>query len=137
MNILFVCNGNICRSFAAEMIGKKLLKNHNVRSVGVTISDNKRRSRKIKLVLVHFGYEYNDELSRKISKEDFNWADIIYYMDDNNLKRLKKYFGESNKYKLLSQFIWENKIIDPYKYKDIKVYEKCCKKIERCIKCIK
>lgn len=80
MNIYFICTGNTCRSPMAEA----LFKSHNkegmhVRSAGIYAMDGGDISENAKHVIRDLGIDYR-HLSRQVSNEDVEWADIILTM---------------------------------------------------------
>jgi len=124
MNILFVCTGNISRSFLA----KALLLNEininqtegiNVSSAGTgaypgTAADPKMtrflREKKIPAV---------EHSSRMISQEDTDWADLILVMEQHHYNYIVRYWPKSeHKIEMLGKYIAldqpDDEIIDPY-----------------------
>ena len=98
MNIIFVCHGNICRSVAAEYIAKDLDKEgkHNFISRATSFEEigndiyppmkNELARRKI---------PFNRHYASRINQHDYDWADIIYYMDDENKYSLRCMFVDT------------------------------------------
>ena len=93
--VIFVCHGNICRSVAAEYIMKnQLIKYHledkffvisratSTEEIGNDIYPPMKRAL------------YNDEIpfyqhrAKQITKDDYEKADYIYYMDEYNKRNL-------------------------------------------------
>ena len=99
-NIIFVCHGNICRSPVAEILFNIEVKDCNLENKIVAISratsfeeigndiypPMKRVLDRNNIVATHS--------ATRITKQEFNDADFIFYMDNNNLRYLKSMFGE-------------------------------------------
>lgn len=90
MNILFVCTFNKYRSLTAEHIFKNN-QNYTVRSAGTAL-----RAR------------------RRVTKEDVNWADIIYVMEQKHTEILLDRFPTQ----AMSKDIINLEIEDVYPYMD-------------------
>ncbi len=93
-HIIFVCHGNICRSVAAEFIAKQLLKEKNNQQITVISRATSREEigndiyPPMKKALLRRGIEFSTHQAKQITQDDYEWADEIYYMDQNNLKYL-------------------------------------------------
>jgi len=95
VNILFVCQGNICRSPTAEAIMRK-----RAYEAGITVCiDSAGVSRwhageppdpRSQKMAAHFGYDLSDQRARVVDDNDFDAFDMILAMDWNNLKTLEK-----------------------------------------------
>lgn len=100
MNILFVCHGNICRSVMAEMMLRHMAEEAgrsdllvdscatSTEEIGNDIYPPAKRC------LAAHGIPYSRHAARQITRQDFNRYDHIYCMDDNNLRNLRRMFGE-------------------------------------------
>ena len=124
MKILMVCLGNICRSPVAEGILK-----HKAMTAGLKIvvdsagtsgwhDGSAPDERSQKSTLKH-GINISRQQSRKVNSIDFETFDLIYAMDENNLKELQKMSSSKNKHKLklILNEIYPNKnqsVPDPY-----------------------
>ena len=104
MNILFVCHGNVNRSAAAEVIGRKDYPYHQFKSCGLKTTDGKIMAKKMRETLQEHGY---DEVTRSsiITQEMVDWADVIFYMDNANERRFIHQFGNMTKAMKLSCYI--------------------------------
>ncbi len=143
MNIIFICHGNICRSPVAEILLNKLIKENHKENEFV-VSSRATSLEEIgndiyppmKRVLSNHGVNFLRHYATRISREEFDSADYIFYMDRNNLFNLERMFGPSNKFHLISEFYDNLDIEDPW-YTDrfefvfdkieksvIKIYEK-------------
>ena len=97
-NIIYICHGSICRSPAAEFIMKKLSDNFSVISRAVSyeeIGNDIYPPMKNALRKADVPFSYHP--AQHISKEDYDWADYIFYMDKENFYRLDRLFPNSNK----------------------------------------
>ena len=108
MNIIFVCHGNICRSVAAEYIAKKLDidKKHQFISRATSfeeIGNDIYPPMKQELRRQDIPFSYHE--ARRIDQNDYDWADIIFYMDDENKYSLKYMFkDDKNKIKPIYEY---------------------------------
>lgn len=145
MNIIFICHGNICRSPVAEIIFYDLVKEHQLESE-IKVSSKATSLEEIgndiyppmKRVLHNHGYIDVHHNASRLSKAEFDEADIIYYMDNNNLYYLKRLFGESDKYHLITEYLDNQEIEDPW-YTDRfeYVYQRIKKSVEAIFQNIK
>ena len=115
MRVLFVCHGNVNRSAAAEIILKKRVKNIEVKSCGV--KDNaggEITAKKTRIALAELGYKTDGIRSTKATTALINKADVVFYMDQGNLKRLTEQFPKAkDKFVNLAQYVNQKKIADP------------------------
>lgn len=124
MNILFVCTGNISRSYLAKALLMNEIKINqtegiNVSSAGTgaypgTAADPEMisflRDKKIPVV---------EHSSRVISQKDIEWADLILVMEHHHYNYLARTWPESgHKIEMLGKYIAmdgpDDEIIDPY-----------------------
>ena len=143
MNVIFICHGNICRSPVAEIIFSDLVKENkldiNVSSratsleeIGNDIYPPMRR------VLHNHGYDDVHHSATRISRNEFDSHLEELYMDKNNLYYLERLFGPSDKYHLITEYLDNVEIEDPW-YTDRfeYVYQKIKKAAESIIKQLK
>ena len=121
MNIIFICHGNICRSPVAEILFNKLVKeNHkenkfNVISRATSLEEiGNDIYPPMARVLTNNNISYSRQYATRISKEEFDQADYIFYMDSNNLYYLNHLFGPSNKFHLISEYLDNREVEDPW-----------------------
>ncbi|MBW1996681.1 MAG: hypothetical protein JRJ29_01815 [Deltaproteobacteria bacterium] len=86
MNILFVCSGNVSRSFLAEMllryeISKKDLEGISVSSAGLFASPGSPADPEMLSYLLREGIPVLNHRARQIEEKDVAWADRIYVME--------------------------------------------------------
>ena len=141
MKIIFVCHGNICRSPAAEVIFKSMLKEEdNIDVVSLATSMEEIGNDiypPMKRVLLSHGYDLERHYAARITASDLDSADYVFYMDNNNLYYLERLFGSSPKFHLISCFSDNKEVEDPwytdrfeYVYQSIKKYcEEIYKKV--------
>jgi protein-tyrosine-phosphatase len=94
-NIVFVCQGNICRSpFAADLASRRLPEYH-VESAGFTDSPGRRTPEEI-LELAHAkGIDLSGHASARITKEQVDRSDLILVMDLENYRALVQNWPEA------------------------------------------
>ena len=124
MKILFVCTGNVSRSYLAEMllkdeIRKNRLQDVEVASAGVHAYDGSPADPKMIEFLSAKGIGVEHHESRTITNEMIDWADLILVMEKNQLKLLEVLNPDVKaKTKLLGRYISadqaEDDIIDPF-----------------------
>ena len=143
MNVIFICHGNICRSPIAEIIFSDLVKeNHldiNVSSRATSLEEiGNDIYPPMKRVMSSHGYFDIHHSATRITKEEFDNADYIFYMDSNNLYYLQRLFGPSNKFHLITEYLDNIEIEDPW-YTDRfeYVYQRIKKAVESILKHIK
>ncbi|MEN3046729.1 MAG: L-threonylcarbamoyladenylate synthase [Candidatus Hydrothermales bacterium] len=137
-NILFVCTGNSCRSPMAMGIMHSLLKPDlkeliDIRSAGteatsgLPISENT-----IRILKERYNLDLSHYKTRRLSREDLEWADFVYVMEKRHLREIQK-MGFYEKVRLLNLVDKSKEIPDPLG-KDYKFYLFISKLIEKNIK---
>lgn len=105
--ILFVCHGNICRSPMAEFVMKKLVSDaglteqFEIASVATSteeIGNPVYPPAKRKLAEHNIGCE--GKTAHQMTRADYHYYDYIIAMDRNNLRNLKRMFGEDTEHKI-------------------------------------
>jgi protein-tyrosine-phosphatase len=124
MNILFVCSANICRSFLAEMLTReeiiaRNLENISVASAGLFAQSGSPPDPEMVKYLQAMGIPVNEHLSRKLEKEDVDWADHILVMEKIHADLIRQTWPEAaEKVEPLGAYISRpeqvDDIIDPY-----------------------
>ena len=103
--ILFVCHGNICRSVMAEMIMRHLVEQqaNSLAHNSTFIIDSCATSREeigndiyppAKRCLSAHNIPFTRHAARQITREDYEAFDIILYMEDYNIRNLRRVLGE-------------------------------------------
>ena len=96
--IIFVCHGNICRSVAAEYIMKSLTNNFVIVSRATSYEEiGNDIYPPMKRELIKNSIPFDRHYAQRISYQDFETSDYIFYMDNENYYSLKRMFGESDK----------------------------------------
>lgn len=113
--VLFVCHGNINRSAAAEIILRHLRMPIDVKSCGVKAdAGGQITARKTRTALSSLGITTTGIRSQRVSQKLINWADVVFYMDGGNLKRLTEEFPKNaDKFFILPSVIGQEKFDDP------------------------
>ena len=132
--VLFVCHGNINRSAAGEIILKQIKPNWEVKSAALKdTKGNERTAKKMRDSLEKAGYPSEGIRSTPINQELVDWADVIFYMDDSNEKKLRDKFGDSvfEKAMRISNLVsGVSKIPDPNFAKGTEMHEEVIKLLE-------
>ncbi|MBR4391838.1 MAG: low molecular weight phosphotyrosine protein phosphatase [Bacteroidales bacterium] len=105
--ILFVCHGNICRSPMAEFVMKRLVEEEGVEDrfeiasaatsteeIGNPIYPPARRK------LAEHGIGCQGKTARQMTLDDYHHYDRIIAMDHNNLRNLRRMFGDDTDHKI-------------------------------------
>ena len=124
MNILFVCSGNVSRSFLAHKLLEKEIETHSlynisVSSAGLWAYPGNPPDPKIVEHLLQKGIRVKGHKARQINQEDVEWADHILVMEKNHREALAEKWPEAKeKVELLGKFasagLAEDEIIDPF-----------------------
>jgi len=99
--IIFVCHGNICRSVAAEYIAKNEIAKRNLdnqikvfsratslEEIGNDIYPPMKRE------LNRRGIPFSKHFAERITSKDYDLADYVFYMDDNNKRYLERLLND-------------------------------------------
>jgi len=137
-SILFLCEGNICRSPFAERLANKLAPKLAFYSAGINV--NIPASPPIEAVVAakYFDIDISNHISRPVNKTMLKEYDLIVIMDPFHLKKLLFLHPLAEKKVFLLSTFYPNikgrlKIEDPYG-KDFRSYIKCFTKISICIR---
>ena len=124
MNILFVCTGNISRSFLAEMMLKHELKKNNVSGIQVASAGTRAfpetpADREMVNFLLDKNIPAANHGSKLLTYDDIKWADIILVMENSHYDFIIESWPEANgKVQKLGKYIaldrTEDDIPDPY-----------------------
>ena len=107
IKILFICHGNICRSPMAEFVMKHLVEEAGLseqfeiasaatstEEIGNLVYPPARRK------LAEHGIGCECKTARQMTRQDYAYYDYIIAMDRNNLRNLKRMFGEDTDRKI-------------------------------------
>lgn len=133
--VLFLCHGNINRSVAAELLTKKYFPSIDVDSAGLKDSaGGELISKKMRTVLKETNDIDSMRRSKKCNHQMMEWADIVFYMDNGNRKRIEDQFPEyMSKCQSLAACLGIPKIPDPAFSKGIDEYHKVVRYIHKAI----
>ena len=105
--ILFICHGNICRSPMAEFVMKKLVAEAGLseqfeiasaatstEEIGNPVYPPARRK------LAEHGIGCEGKTARQMNRSDYQYYEYILAMARNNLRNLKRMFGEDTDHKI-------------------------------------
>lgn len=139
-HVLFVCQGNICRSPYAEGVSRSIFSSNNL---GITVDSagmlprNHRPAPATAIAAAKLSHvDLNDHLSKCTDTELVSKADLIFIFDDINFQSFKqRHPDQLNKLILLSAFDDEKEtgyVADP-DGKDIGEFQKTYALIDRCL----
>lgn len=124
MNILFVCTGNISRSYLAKTlllneINKNQLEGISVSSAGTGAYPGTAADPEMIAFLKEKEIPEGEHYSRMISQDDIDWADLILVMEEYHYDYLVRTWPESEyKIEMLGKYITpdqpDDEIVDPY-----------------------
>jgi protein-tyrosine-phosphatase len=124
MNILFVCTGNISRSFLAKAlllneIQKYSIKDVEVSSAGTGAYPGTPADSEMVEYLREKELPVPEHASRLITSEEITWADMILVMERAHYTKILKTWPESSgKVEMLGRYAApdqpDDEIIDPY-----------------------
>lgn len=112
--ILFVCHGNICRSPMAKMILKFLTSDVFCASKATSKEEiGNGIYPPAKDILKYHNIPISAHVAQQVTKEDYDFYDEIYGMDDENIRDLYFMFGSDSSHKIHKLLDREN-ILDPW-----------------------
>ena len=98
--IVFICHGNICRSPAAEYIAKQEIARRNLEGKVSVISRAVSHEEigndiypPMKSALMEANIPYGKHHAAFLTTQECFDANVVYYMDDGNIIRLNRFFG--------------------------------------------
>jgi protein-tyrosine-phosphatase len=125
MNVLFVCSGNVSRSFLAEVLLIMELEaqevgNISVSSAGLFAFPGSPADRVMVNYLSEMGLPAKDHEARQLTTEDVNWADLILVMEKDHARVIEKQWPHAvEKVDLLGIYISPEQrpddILDPFR----------------------
>lgn len=124
MNILFVCSGNMSRSFLAEVLLKQELRSLGMENIGISSAGlyaypGNPPDPQMVDYLAKAGIAYEPHEAKGVSDQDVAWADRILVMEKDHARVIEKTWPEAkDKTELLGKYIsgdWAaDDVIDPY-----------------------
>ena len=140
--IIFVCHGNICRSPAAEWIMKRLLLKYHLEEdffifsratsleeIGNDIYPPMKRA------LYRKEIPFYEHRAKRITLEELNKADYVFYMDSLNKSYMERLFGSlPEKCQIITKYSENTAFIDDPWYTGqfdevVEQIEECCEDI--------
>ena len=125
MNILFVCSANVCRSFLAEMLTRyeveeRHMEDISIASAGLFAESGYPPDPQMVDYLSEIGIPISEHQSKKLEKEDVDWADHIVVMEKKHADIIIESWPEAGeKVEMLGSYLTRTEvvddIIDPYK----------------------
>lgn len=129
--ILFSCHGNICRSPMAEFILKNMVRERGIADDFYIESAAVSREEigndiypPAKAELTMHGIPFERRRARQMTREDYDEFDVIFVMDESNIRRMKNIIGNDDARKV--RMLLAGGIADPWytggfaqTYKDI------------------
>ena len=123
VRVMFICHGNICRSPMAEFVMKDIVRRNGME--GMFEIDSCATSREeigndmyppAKRKLTEKGVSFARRKARQITAEDIEAYDYLICMDKNNMRNLKRMFGDkAEKVRMLMQLVGEERdVADPW-----------------------
>ena len=136
MKILVVCHGNVARSQLAELAFCK--SGFEVQSAGVKTKDGRPMSKKMRMVARERGYDVAEDSpprSTALTTELLEWADLVFYMDNGNEKRLPTDRKYRAKYRRLSDYNSGtiSRVPDPNYHADLQFWRDVTTQIEEAV----
>jgi protein-tyrosine-phosphatase len=124
MNVLFVCSGNVSRSFLAEVLLRKELKasgikNISVLSAGLFAYPGNPADRVMVGYLSQMGIPVRGHQARQLTDEEVDWADLILVMEKKHAELMEEQWPHvHDKVELLGKYASPEQrsddIMDPY-----------------------
>jgi protein-tyrosine phosphatase len=117
MNILFVCTGNVSRSFMAEMllrneIEQLRLDNISVSSAGLFAYPGSPPDPKMVDYLLKMGISTKSHEAKQIMKDDVDWADLILVMEREHAAMVERSWPEATgRVELLGMFVSDGQTV--------------------------
>ena len=100
IKILFICNGNICRSPMAEFMMKDLVEKRGLEKefeISSAATSNEEIGNDMyppaKRMLKEKGIDFSRRAARQLRSGDYDYYDRIICMDEYNLRNILKFFG--------------------------------------------
>lgn len=118
--VLFVCHGNICRSAMAQSVMQELV--HRAGLDDQFYIDSAAVSREetgnsmyppARRKLRQKGIPVQEHYARQVTKKDYRLFDVIYYMDENNRRGLRRLLPDNPEHKI-HRLLPDRDIVDPW-----------------------
>ncbi len=126
--ILFICHGNICRSAAAEVVLKQMIREKKLWGWQIASAAATREEigndiyPPMKKALLAAGYRCEPHAARQTTRADYAQWDYLIGMDDENMWDMKRIYGGDPEGKLSLLLSWAGEpgreIDDPWYTRD-------------------
>ena len=99
VKILFICHGNICRSAAAEMVLRQMIREGRINGIEAESAAATREEigndiyPPMKRALQESGYRCEPHAARQTVREDYGRYDYLIGMDEENLYDMRRIYG--------------------------------------------
>ncbi|MGM9552096.1 MAG: low molecular weight protein arginine phosphatase [Clostridia bacterium] len=123
--VLFVCTGNTCRSPMAEGIFNFF--SQGAASRGLMAEEGNPASEKAVKAMEKMGIDITGHVSRQLTKEDVESADLILTMTKSHKDAILSAVADANVF-TIGEYADGEDISDPYG-KSQEVYDKCAKEL--------
>jgi protein-tyrosine-phosphatase len=128
--VLFICHGNVNRSAAAELIARQKYPRVRFISAGVKAdAGGELTSSKMRAALIRASYPGVPLRSTACSQKLINSADVVVYMDQPNLEKLRAFKISGKVLINMGELIGKKKIKDPA-FSKAPEFDQCIKDIE-------
>ena len=121
VKVIFICHGNICRSPVGAILFNKYILEMGLENKYQAFSRATSLEEigndiypPMKEVLYSHHIRFDRHFATRITRQEFDEADYIFYMDHNNLYYLNRLFGSSPKFVLMRKYIDNKDIEDPW-----------------------
>ena len=130
IKILFICHGNICRSAAAEMMLRQMIREERINGIEAESAAATREEigndiyPPMKRALQESGYRCELHAARQTVREDYGRYDYLIGMDEENLYDMRRIYGGDPEGKISLLRAWAGEpgaeIDDPWYTRDVR-----------------
>ena len=128
LRICFICHGNICRSAAAEVILRQMVRERGIHDWRISSAAATREEigndiyPPMKRALLGAGYACERRAAWQTTREDYGRWDYIIGMDDENMRDMRRIYGGDPEKKLSMLMDWAGhpgqEVDDPWYTRD-------------------
>ncbi len=137
IRVMFVCHGNICRSPMAEFLLKDMVDKRGIsdrfiiesaattnEEIGNPVYPGTRKR------LAREGISVDGKFAKRLRRDDYDKFDLIIGMDEENMRDMKRLFGDGKVYKMMEFAGIDRDVADPWYTGDFEatyddIYEGC------------
>lgn len=110
-----LCHGNVCRSPLAAAVLVQVLGSGRVRGRALKAYESYKTmppaAKKVREFAASLGYDLVGHRARQVCTADYEWADLVLYMDEGNRARIPD--EVLPKAQCLAQYINKDRLPDP------------------------